>query len=531
MSTNGEDVPPIVHALSGAVASIFSNSFVYPLDLITTRLQTQDKKHQKNRRDSGTPLTHDKNYEGLRHALLTIYEEEGASSLWQGVWADNVSTMASTFCYHFAYNLIRDKRFEAAASRNGGRKPRVLGMVEELSIGASAGIISRFVTAPANNVVTRSQTHGGSTTQIVKAIYKEKGFTGFWSGMKASVILAANPSISYYLFEVQKALLIPRARRDSPRSIEIFLMSATGKAIATLLLYPIILVKARTQALRAKTGLWALIKSILETEGLGGLYKGAVPQVLKGFLSQGILMLLKDKIATLIISGYLAISRRKSKAVDHGYYYSDSPKTNVNGLIAATKDKVEVAVDQAVDKVKEVASDVAETMHVDGAVEQARSLARSARDATGIDQAVDRVKGLAQSARESSGVDGALERAKDMAQSAADSSSAGALSLAQAGREKLADGLGAAQQLVQTPDSASASATSTPKHYSSTTTTSTTTVDKPVRAVSNAVAEQQGGKVMDSPEWSGQTRPAPKETIAGTAWQSQTATRKQTGGE
>lgn len=80
-TANREDVPPIVHAVSSAVASIFSNSFVYPLDLITTRFQTQEKSKKKSRRQSGTALTHEKNYNGLKHAFFTIYEEEGASSL------------------------------------------------------------------------------------------------------------------------------------------------------------------------------------------------------------------------------------------------------------------------------------------------------------------------------------------------------------------------------------------------------------------------------------------------------------------
>lgn len=418
-NASADEVPPIVHALSGAVASVFSNSFVYPLDLVTTRLQTQDKKHRKLRRASGTPLTHEKNYDGLRHALFSIYEEEGVSSLWHGVVADNVSTMASTFCYHFAYNAIRDRRVEASARRNGGHRPRVLGMVEELSIGAGAGVIARFVTSPASNVVTRSQTSGDSTIKIITSIYKEKGITGFWSGMKASVILAANPSISYYLFELQKALLIPKARRNSPKAIEIFLMSATGKAIATLLLYPVILLKAKTQAIRAKVGLWALIKSILERDGIAGLYEGVKPQVIKGFLSQGILMLLKDRIGMLIISGYLAITRSSRRerisgsggsssrsGSSGGYYFSDSPKTDVNGLIAATKDKVEEVVDRAVETVKEAAGNVSDALHVDDVVGRAKHLASNVADG-----AVHKAKDLVEAVKE--GGEHAVEAVKD----------------------------------------------------------------------------------------------------------------------
>lgn len=437
-----EDAPPLVHALAGAVASIFSNTAVYPLDLITTRIQTQAKETDSIKSGDAGAGTEHREYTGVIDALVKVYDEEGVLALYRGLGADNASTMLSTFCYHFAYNTIREARLAAHARAAGGKRPRVLGMVEELTIGAGAGIVSRFVTSPASNVVTRSQTQAGSTADIVRSIYEEKGITGFWSGMKASVLLAANPSISYYLFELQKALLIPRARRGQPRAIEIFLMSATGKAIATLLLYPVILLKARTQATHARASLLAMVRKILRTEGARGLYSGALPQVAKGFLSQGILMLLKDKITTVIVAGYILLSRqlrlgemsgiRKSptsiasgSASDAGtqasaaaaqqgaktgilampsqpdrsgnLYYVDSPRQDVNGLILATRDAVESAVERAVDAVGQAAADVRDAAQnaVDGVAEGVKNLTAASSDAHAAKDAAGKVKSAA----------------------------------------------------------------------------------------------------------------------------------------
>jgi hypothetical protein len=380
-----ETVPPIVHALSGAVASIFSNTAVYPLDFVTTRLQTQEKNV------SAAGKEHDKETEkqDVSGEFGRIYRDHGLTEFYRGLGADNLSTMASTFCYHFAYNFIRERRVEVHTKRRGGHRPSVLSMMEELTIGATAGVFSRFVTSPASNVVTRSQTQDtGTTWEIVQDIYREKGITGFFSGMKASVILAANPSIAYYLFEVLKAMFVPKSRRASPKAVEIFLLSATGKAIATLLLYPVILIKARTQAQRAKTGIFSMMKRIFNNEGgLAGFYKGAKLQVLKGFLSQGILMLLKDKIAAAIVAAYLGISRGRKTALPSSrtLHFADPPKQDVNGLILATKDYVEEAVDQAMDKAKEVAQDVAQATHID----RLSSIAEAGREKLGhgIEQA------------------------------------------------------------------------------------------------------------------------------------------------
>ena len=58
--------------------------------------------------------------------------------------------------------------------------------MEELLVGALAGVFSRFFTTPMNNLVTRKQTSGqtssdgkpASSASIIKDIYREKGITG-----------------------------------------------------------------------------------------------------------------------------------------------------------------------------------------------------------------------------------------------------------------------------------------------------------------------------------------------------------------
>jgi len=61
----------------------------------------------------------------------------------------------------------------------------MLGAMEELLVGALAGVFSRFFTTPMNNLVTRKQTSGqtssdgksASSASILPDIYREKGIT------------------------------------------------------------------------------------------------------------------------------------------------------------------------------------------------------------------------------------------------------------------------------------------------------------------------------------------------------------------
>jgi hypothetical protein len=165
------DLPPLGHAISGAIGASLSNTIVYPLDLIVTRLQTQNR--TKNTSSANT-------YTSFLDALQKIHASEGISGLYAGWEQDTIANMSSTFFYHFAYQYLREKRVRRAA-----KKGVQLGVVEELVVGALAGIFSRFFTTPLSNLVTRKQTAGQngngkvkSSMAIFKDIYEEKGMTG-----------------------------------------------------------------------------------------------------------------------------------------------------------------------------------------------------------------------------------------------------------------------------------------------------------------------------------------------------------------
>ncbi|ANB15942.1 Ant1p [Sugiyamaella lignohabitans] len=313
------DIPPLANAFSGAVGGAVANLAVFPLDLVTTRFQVQTK------------LDTAEKYDGLVDAFIKIYKADGIAGFYDGAVSDTVATTAQAFFYFFAYDALRSKRLSQHARKLGGVAPSTLGVGEELAIGSLAGIFAKFFISPLNNIVARQQTsalvkkeldesnasekpsnaikqsHHDSAIEIVKAIYKERGFLGFWSGYKATVLLSINPSLTYYFFQLFTAVLIPKRRRKNPTSVEIFFLAAWAKTIATLITYPIILAKTRIQIVRATKSAGSLFSQILKTldsEGIQGLYMGARSQILKGFFSQGITMMTKDQIARLIIYVY-----------------------------------------------------------------------------------------------------------------------------------------------------------------------------------------------------------------------------------
>lgn len=59
--------------------------------------------------------------------------------------------------------------------------------------------------------------------------------------------------------------------------------------------------------------MFSTILRIAQTEGIWALYDGLGPEVLKGFFSHGITMLMKDRIHSVIISLYYALQKALNK--------------------------------------------------------------------------------------------------------------------------------------------------------------------------------------------------------------------------
>jgi Mitochondrial carrier protein len=141
--------------------------------LIVTRLQTQ--RRTKNTSDAEL-------YTSFLDAIEKIYASEGISGLYSGWAQDTIASVSSTFFYHFAYQYLREKRLRRANLKG----EKTLGIIEELLVGALAGVFSRFFTTPLSNLVTRKQTAGqnapngkvASSASILRDIYNEKGITG-----------------------------------------------------------------------------------------------------------------------------------------------------------------------------------------------------------------------------------------------------------------------------------------------------------------------------------------------------------------
>ena len=158
----------------------------------------------------------------------------------------------------------------------------------------------------------------------------EDGICGLWRGLKASLVLVVNPAITYGAYERLKNVMFPG--RQSLKPWEAFgkwlcqkgtavavadadsnhlVLGAMSKSLATIATQPLIVAKVGLQSRpppsrqgRPFKSFVEVMQFIIENEGALSLFKGIGPQILKGLLVQGILMMTKERCVLDCISSF-----------------------------------------------------------------------------------------------------------------------------------------------------------------------------------------------------------------------------------
>ncbi|KZT03946.1 mitochondrial carrier [Laetiporus sulphureus 93-53] len=325
-------LPPLIQACSGALASASANAISYPLDLVATRVQTTRNPHLHGERKGAMRI--------LRHILRT----QGLSGLYEGLGADTASTVVSNFLYFYFYTLLHAivarRRAHSSAPLLTALKraltaptpPVPLGISAELAVGFVAGVASRAVSTPLSVITIRLQSgdedddedstaaateHNESGKReagvpspvktreslmdVVRSVYAEQGFRGFWAGFAPTLPLALTPALTLLLYQLLRQLRLPSVssvRRPAYAAVRTFIDGACANALALALLYPLILAKVRVQAWHSDPDaptmldIWRVAHA---TRGWAGLYDGLGTQLVKGFVSQGVTMMVKQR--------------------------------------------------------------------------------------------------------------------------------------------------------------------------------------------------------------------------------------------
>jgi hypothetical protein len=340
-------------AVAGATGAVLANAIVYPLDMygairdsksaagnangrnsVKTKLQVQEKGRKGSNPRTASEVPH---YDSTWDAIVKIADDEGIAGLYSGINGALIGVASTNFAYFYWYSVVR------AVYMASNRVPKPPGTAIELTLGAVAGAAAQIFTIPVSVVTTRQQTQPKSEKKGLldtarEVVDSEDGWSGLWRGLKASLVLVVNPAITYGAYQRLRETLYPgktnlkpleafgkrerwTGKRDFPtprrkpegkidtkgRRIAQLLMllavlGALSKTLATMATQPLIVAKVGLQSKpppsrkgRPFKTFGEVMRYIVQNEGPLGLFKGIGPQILKGLLVQGLLMMTKER--------------------------------------------------------------------------------------------------------------------------------------------------------------------------------------------------------------------------------------------
>lgn len=295
-------------AFTGAVASSLANVAVYPLDLAKTLLQTQ----LKETAEKVEPIEGKEKYDNTLDCILKVYKRRGLSGLYQGMSTSVLANFIQSFCYFFWYTLVRKYYFRLKLTRAKFKGNVRFSTIEELLLGMVAAATSQLFTNPISVISTRQQTidskgESANTSAIVNQILKENNgdIRGLWRGLKVSLVLTINPSITYASYQELKRLMFSiddfSVTGQELSARQNFSLGVLSKMISTVITQPLIISKVSLQRAGSHfTNFQQVMFYLYKNEGILSLWKGLRPQLAKGVLVQGLLFMFKGELTKLL---------------------------------------------------------------------------------------------------------------------------------------------------------------------------------------------------------------------------------------
>ncbi|KAL8189622.1 hypothetical protein R6Q57_029188 [Mikania cordata] len=264
--------PSLRRLISGAIAGAVSRTCVAPLETIRTHLMVGSSGH------STTEVFQD------------IMHTEGWTGLFRGNLVNVIRVAPSKAIELFAYDTVKKSLTPKLGEKS---KPRI---PESLIAGAAAGISSTICTYPLELLKTRLTVQRGVYRNLVDAflkIVKEEGPAELYRGLTPSLIgVVPYAAANYFAYDTLRKAYKKILKKDEIGNIATLLIGSAAGAISSSATFPLEVARKHMQAGavngRVYDNMLHALLTILEKEGVAGLYRGLGPSCIKIVPAAGI---------------------------------------------------------------------------------------------------------------------------------------------------------------------------------------------------------------------------------------------------
>ncbi|KAI4376167.1 hypothetical protein MLD38_013958 [Melastoma candidum] len=265
--------PSLRRLISGAVAGAVSRTTVAPLETIRTHLMVGSSGHSTT------------------EVFNNIMETHGWKGLFRGNLVNVIRVAPSKAIELFAYDTVNKQ-----LSHQPGEQPK-LPIPASLVAGACAGVSSTICTYPLELVKTRLTIQGdvynGMLDAFVK-IVRDEGPAELYRGLAPSLIgVIPYAATNYFAYDTLRKAYKRIFKQEKVGNIETLLIGSAAGAISSTATFPLEVARKHMQvgALSGRQvykNVIHAITSILEQEGVPGLYRGLGPSCMKLVPAAGI---------------------------------------------------------------------------------------------------------------------------------------------------------------------------------------------------------------------------------------------------
>ncbi|XP_059658127.1 adenine nucleotide transporter BT1, chloroplastic/mitochondrial-like [Cornus florida] len=265
--------PSLRRLISGAIAGAVSRTTVAPLETIRTHLMVGSSGHSTT------------------EVFNNIMKIDGWKGLFRGNLINVLRVAPSKAIELFAYDTVNKN-----LSPKPGEPPRIP-IPASLVAGACAGVSSTLVTYPLELVKTRltiqRDVYNGLLDAFIK-ILQEGGPGELYRGLTPSLIgVVPYAATNYFAYDTLRKAYRKIFKQEKIGNIETLLIGSAAGAISSSATFPLEVARKHMQVgaisgRQVYKNVFHALSSILEQEGIQGLYKGLGPSCMKLVPAAGI---------------------------------------------------------------------------------------------------------------------------------------------------------------------------------------------------------------------------------------------------
>ncbi|XP_073019777.1 adenine nucleotide transporter BT1, chloroplastic/mitochondrial-like [Primulina eburnea] len=278
--------PSLRRLLSGGIAGAISRTAVAPLETIRTHLMVDSYGHSTS------------------EVFHNIMKADGWTGLFKGNFVNVIRVAPSKAIELFVYDTVNKN----LSSRPGEQFK--LPVPPSLVAGACAGVSSTLVTYPLELVKTRLTIQRGVYNGLLDAFVKilqEGGPGELYRGLAPSVIgVIPYAAANYCAYDTLRKAYRKIFKQEKIGNIETLLIGSAAGALSSTATFPLEVARKHMQVgavsgRQVYRNMLHAFASILEREGIQGLYKGLGPSCLKLVPAAGISFMCYEAFKKILV--------------------------------------------------------------------------------------------------------------------------------------------------------------------------------------------------------------------------------------